>query len=711
MLTLDDFFLLQKPFADTIAAHLPLPATIDLYALAVDGTMHPLHDHLCGERLPVSEDLHALTHPWIAEGQLVFPFPLTSKEMATAVADDIDPTFLRKMSTSWLRETREALLDRFQEIRLGSIDPETELYNRRALTFFLQARQEASSGFFFLINTVFCRRSAARNLQRLKEIADWLLAMRQGQYFSFGYGVFGVYMPLASRKSALKTARNLQHQLRREGMSKVQIGFGQLSHDQDHTGGKGLEQCWRALEVAEKRGPFGLCDIDVIDTRASHPFHLTNTELLRQGRQQWSRLQRFTLALLTFHSHQDALPSWIGAVNDQMAASDWSVLASGEQVLLVVPDDLHEAGVDSIETVIEDARRRFGAGSFLAGVASWPCLDCTKGDVVGNCLKAQRHATFLEPGSVVFFDHLTLNISGDSFFEEGEYQAALREYRRGLRLHPGDVNLLNSLGVTLVECNRLRDAADCFQDALRQEPDNYMALVNLGRVRQTLGLQEGAVECFERAFSTHAGDTHAGQELFLPLAQLYIEFGRHEKAITVLEQWLHRPDSNKEFLLFRLLGQCSLEIGHPSEAMQACQRALRLFPQDNISLSILGVLYVEQGEGSELGVSLCTKALALDRFNPDHWYRLGRAYCHIGHYTEALDACHHCLHLHRTHVDGIVQLGMVHQAMGDVKRAHKYFLKALSVKGCSEALADRIQTLLNEQQKGRPVSDMKLDTV
>jgi len=400
--------------------------------------------------------------------------------------------------------------------------------------------------------------------------------------------------------------------------------------------------------------------------------------------------------LITFHqTPREVIASWIEMHQDNVAKNGGTILVHGQNVMLLFSDQPQERIVATIESVVAEGRKRFGAEPFYAGVAFWPCLDFAKGDVVNNCLKAQRHAAYFGPGSLVVFDHISLNISGDYFFDEGDYRAALREYRRGLRLRPGDVNLINSLGVTLVECSQLRAAANCFQDALKQEPDNYMALVNLGRVRQTLGQQEGALECFEHAFTTHYEDESAGQELFLPLARLYADFGHFGKAINVLEQWATRPGSDQEFLLFRLLGLCAMENGQPEKAINACQKALRLFPQDNIALSVLGLLYVEQGEGSELGLSLCNKALALDNFNPDHWYRLGRAYRHVGQFAEALDACRHCLQLQRTHTASMVQLGIIYKAMGRVKLAKKFFLRAASTKDCPEVLADQARFLLN----------------
>jgi tetratricopeptide (TPR) repeat protein len=385
----------------------------------------------------------------------------------------------------------------------------------------------------------------------------------------------------------------------------------------------------------------------------------------------------------------------------QAVGSDGEYLAGSDTLAsILIPDGSQETVTRCIDAVLTTCHERYGREAVSLGIASWPCLDFIKSDIPGNCLKALYHGSFLGPGSVVYFDHLSLNISGDYFFDEGDYQSALREYHRGLRQQPGDINLMNSLGVALVEHGQERRAAACFQDVLRQDAENYMALVNLGRVCQTLGKKEDAVRCFERAYRKHGQDDACGQELFLPLGRLYTEFGYPEKAIAIFEHWRTRPGSESEFLLFRLLGQSYMENQQPEEAIKACQRALRLFPHDSISMSTLGLLYVEQGEGSDVGLSLCNKALSLDNFNPDHWYRLSRALLCIGKRAEALEAGKQCLHLQRTHVEGTAQMGQVHKALGRDKLAKRYYMQALALKQCTQLHAKRIRRSLDELSRG-----------
>lgn len=696
MLTLDDLYVLHGPLAEEVNRLLPIPGDIAFYALTGNGVLHPLQEHLADERRSVAEQTASFSQPRVMDDQLIIPLSLVSGECAVAVVSEVDPGFLRKMSASWMRELRDELLQRFEQIRLTYIDPETALYNRRAAAAFLCAPAAEDPGFFFLINTVFYRRSAAGNLQKLRETADLLLALTRGQCFSFGYGVFGLLLPVQSRRRALHTAHHLQRQLRREGMSRVQVGFSRVTVGEQQTETEVPDRFWRSLDIAEKRGPVGICDIDAVDERHPHPFQLSCPALLEKIQEKWRGLPCFSLALLS----RQAMAETAAAFDAQMeqAVSDYGAYFAGDDdfSLVLFPGQTPETVARRVDALAQTCRERYGEEAVAISVASWPCLDFSKGDVLRNCLKARHHGAFLGPGSVVFFDHLSLNISGDYYFDEGDYQAALREYRRGLRLQPGDVNLINSLGVALVECNRERQAAGCFRDVLRQDPDNYMALVNLGHVSQTLGDKAGALECFERAYQAHSQDESAGQELFLPLGRLYAELGRHDKAIVILELWRDRPGSDREFLLFRLLGQSYMELGRASEAINACQKALRLFPQDSVSLSTLGLLYVEQGEGGEVGLSLCNKALSLDNFNPDHWRRLSRALLRLGNMVEALEAGKQCLRLRRNDTEGLLQLGNLHSAMGRTKSAKKYFSKALAKKNCTEFQAEQLRKRIDD---------------
>lgn len=684
MLSREDVHVLKVPLAREVQRHLPIPASVRFYC------SHDPADNVSPadlaipdeswERVPPAEN--SFVDSLFADGQCIASLSLASGLSAAVVVQDVDPLLLRKISSVWWRQVRTTLPERLEEIRLGYVDPETDLYNRRAAEAYLQDPDEAGAGIFLMINTVFPRRSAGGNLQKIKEIAVLLPALTRSSCFSFGYGVFGVFLETGDREQALQTARYLQHRLKREGMRKVHVGCAQLARFEADGRLNILEKCWQSLGKAEKRGPFGIGDPDGDMAQRTAPFQLAHTELFDSLKVQWRSLAGFTLAVLSGPS--ELFGGDFMADNNfmEVVKTHGTCCGASENVaLLLFPEAPWTTIHRCIDTVHGMCREKYGDSVVAIGIASWPCLDFAKKDIPANCLKALAHGSFLSPGSVVVFDHLSLNVSGDLYFEEGDYRSAIREYRRGLLLKPGDINLINSLGVALAETNQGRLAADCFLEVLRKDPDNYMALVNLGYVHLSRRQKEAALACFERARKRMPQDDTTGQELYLSLGRLYNELGRYGQAVTVLEQWQDLPGSEKEYLLFRLLGQGYWETGRPEKAIVACQRALQLFPRDSISLSMLGVLYVEQGEGSDVGLSLCNRALGLDPFNEDHWCRLGRALLHIGNHVDALDAVKQGLRIRRNHVEGHLLLGAVLFAQRRYRQAKRYFLRVMNMKG------------------------------
>lgn len=693
MLCLDDLSVLAEPMAQEVQRCLPMPAVVSFCVVAADASLQPLR-HSMGALTTTSTETIEIIEAQLLDKQLLLPLVLPSGERVIVAVSEVVPALLKKMSPVWLRTLQQSLVARFETIRLAYVDVDTELFNRRATELFFQEAVAGTKLCFFLLNTPVKRRSAGATFQKNKEIADLLQVLTHGLCFSFGFGVFGIVREVRDREQALSAAHYLQHQLKQEGQPTAQIGFAAV-RGASPQGAEDLERLWRALVIAEKRGPFGICDIDAADERHEHLFQLSAADLLSKLKKAWRNRPAFTLVALSLQPLTDAT-SALEQCLETLAQGTAKYIGMADNLAMVLFDRPEEQTIRQYIDWVQTACLQEGVVAIgSVGVASWPCLDFARADVPGNCLKALLHASFFDSGSVVFFDFLTLNISGDVFFEEGDYRAAIREYRRGLKWMPGDVNLTNSLGVALVECNQKRQAAACFHEVLDKEPDNYMALINMGNVSQTLRQHALALDCFERALGVRTGEDATRQELFSSLARLYTDLGRHEQATPILEKWRSLPGSEREFLLFRLLGGNYLETGRPEEAIIACQRALRLFPQDSISMSMLGLLYVEHGEGSEIGLALCRKALALDNFNPDHWYRLGRALLYDGGRDGALKAVRRCLKLRRGHVAATLLLGSIHQLAGRQRQAERCFRLAVSLRGCSPQQVEMAQQRLS----------------
>jgi tetratricopeptide (TPR) repeat protein len=330
------------------------------------------------------------------------------------------------------------------------------------------------------------------------------------------------------------------------------------------------------------------------------------------------------------------------------------------------------------------------------GYCTYPDGNGSRTDCIRRCYKALMHGDFYGEGSVVHFDHLSLNVSGDWYFEQGDFRQAVREYSQGLKRMPGEKNLLNSLGVALIEMKRISQAITAFQEVLEQDPDNHMALVNLGYAFLQKGQRQKALRFFEKAYEVqyHAG--LEGVDVLRQLSRLYIFFGRFQDALVALRRWQEAGDTEHDFLFHQLFGRARFETGSAGPAMQALQKALRLHPKDAESLSLLGLIYICENEGEEAGRILLEKSLSLDGSRAVYWYRYGAALLHLARYDEALAAVRKSLCLKKTDIDAGLLLVEILMRQQKKKQARRHLDRLQARNGMNAVQKQRAAKLFSE---------------
>jgi tetratricopeptide (TPR) repeat protein len=323
--------------------------------------------------------------------------------------------------------------------------------------------------------------------------------------------------------------------------------------------------------------------------------------------------------------------------------------------------------------------------SFSFGVSVFPFHGFRKTESLLNSRKALLHTRFFGPDTVTFFDGVSLNISGDIYYGEGDLVRAVREYRRGIELDPDNINLLNSLGGAYAQMNRPREAVRYFERALEIDPKNYMALFNLGVAYLMSGEDLQAIDCFERAVkSKKTGSENLDSDLYLHLGRLYCRAGKYRQAAKLLEK-VEEGEPGKVMsrrsagrgTASRFLGEAYKGLGRRREAIVCLQRATRHNPRDAASLSMLGELYSLENQGDDVALALCRQAVEMDEAQWEHWLRLGTVAFQGGFLQEALAALRESLRRNRKGVDAIFMLGRVHAGLGHKRRAAAMYKKVL----------------------------------
>jgi tetratricopeptide (TPR) repeat protein len=292
-----------------------------------------------------------------------------------------------------------------------------------------------------------------------------------------------------------------------------------------------------------------------------------------------------------------------------------------------------EADEDLCRDIAKKIKRNLaknGNKTVTIGIALYPTINFDKDKILYNAHKALHHAAFFGPGNAVFFDTISLNISGDRLYQKDDINGAIEEFKTALMLDPLNVNVHNSLGVCYGALEAFEKALEHFEQAIQIDPEEIMALHNAGIVNILTNNKDKALELLLKA-------ENIGEDIFEVVFQagkLYLEKGEFEKARQLLEKAVKlRPKSGTAF---RYLGECYESAQMTDDAVFTYKKAIRLNPNDAYSLSAFGHLFDLQGENPEITMMFCQQSIDIAPENGLFRSRLAGLYLKQNQLKEAL---------------------------------------------------------------------------
>lgn len=263
------------------------------------------------------------------------------------------------------------------------------------------------------------------------------------------------------------------------------------------------------------------------------------------------------------------------------------------------------------------------------GTAVYPTLSFEKKETLENACKAVDHACFFGPDSTIPFDDVSLNISGDKLFQNGNIDAAVREFNAALQLNPKNINVRNSLGVCYGLLGRLDLAKQEFAAAICCNGLEVMTLYNLGLVHMLLADREKALDYFQKALKLN-DDIF---EVTFQTGQLLLEMGETETSRPYIDRAIQLDPSSSQ--AYRVLGDYYLARDLLSDAIGAYKKAIKLNPNDAAALSALGGVYDLRDENTEIATLYCEKSVQLSPEEGLFHLRLGKLYLKQDRVNEA----------------------------------------------------------------------------
>ncbi len=329
----------------------------------------------------------------------------------------------------------------------------------------------------------------------------------------------------------------------------------------------------------------------------------------------------------------------------------------------------YHAGITSqkLETAYKDlCQKALEAGLHLAvGIASYPCLQAHKGDILDYCHKALDLALLLQEPKVGTIGTLAFNISADQRYSRGDVFGAVEEYKQALLADPNNAMAWNSLGVCMAALSRYSEARSHFKEALKlwkdSEKESLMqtipscstsqielaaTLYNLGTVCQNLGENRAAAKHFKDCIESNSSHYFA----HIRLGQLAEQAGKLGQARQYYAQGVALEKQEQQGstsapqkkahagIAYRHLAKVSLQQGKHAEARELLHETLLHNPQDAVALCLLAEIYLQGGEDPSMAEMLARKSVGLRPEYALAWRVLGQSLRALGREDDALNA-------------------------------------------------------------------------
>lgn len=648
---------------------------------------------------------------WLKPDKLLLPIACADNSNLAILVDGIDDLLIENASSQWLNETHSAIFRQFYEARRDFIEPLTSLGDVNSLNMYLNRVVPEEEVHLVLVESLPPAKSVKEAFLHIRDTGRVLEEFNRFSFplFHLGQGVFCYVITRGDKDFIKSLSHSLLDVARNRGLRRIRIGFSSYSKERHQREASDrlvqtlVDEAWKALQKAGRRGPYAFCDYQLLVNPELFPLKAIGRSTTGKLSYRWKDIKKFSLAYLRpdFHDRKTFDVVITKLLSKEIVIADdqgYFVLRPGKSA-----GNTEKWASSLIKKVVKAEGERF---SLSAGISSYPFRDYKRPEIARNCMKALLHGTFFGPGSCVVFDSLSLNVSGDAYFGESDVSGAVREYRKGLELAPDDVNLLNSLGVAYALMNMSSKALEAFNEVLDIDPKNFMALYNRGlgekkqkEYRQAVKSFSLAQDVFNRADEEEAASI---SELQFQLGVCHFYLGEYRLCVKVMKKWYaaKKNERGAERCL-RYIGISYYHLGDFKQSAKWLQRALVANQSDSEALSLLGTVYLKTGEGDDIACKLCERSVELEPENPEYKIRYAHSLAVSKKTDEALDLLRACTRYRNFRADAWLELARIHQSNGDVRSCDRYLKMIFSAKTVTPALLDKAKKLQASLAKKR----------
>jgi tetratricopeptide (TPR) repeat protein len=255
--------------------------------------------------------------------------------------------------------------------------------------------------------------------------------------------------------------------------------------------------------------------------------------------------------------------------------------------------------------------------------------------------------------------------------QAGKLDDAIRDYRAFLDMYPGVVQVRSNLGAALAAQGQYQEAIFEYKRALRIAPDAQVSL-NLARAYYKAAQFPAAIEQLEIVRKSMAADLQAVQLL----ADCYLRTGEYKKVIELLEPQ-RRANPNDAAIAY-MLGTALVRDGQSGEGQSIINQILKYGDSAEARL-LIGTTKLGVNEFAGARADL-QRAVELNPTLPDAHAYYGLSLLGTGDQEGARKAFQQELEINPNNFDANLRLGFMLRQDQDYKAALPYLARALDVR-------------------------------
>jgi tetratricopeptide (TPR) repeat protein len=253
---------------------------------------------------------------------------------------------------------------------------------------------------------------------------------------------------------------------------------------------------------------------------------------------------------------------------------------------------------------------------------------------------------------------------------KGEVEKARAEFENALRLDPNNADALLNISSILRAEGRTPQAEQLVQRALQVDPNSVGALSQLAEIRRDQGDLDDAVRLFREAIGIQGGMPF----LYIGLGDVQQRAGRMEEALASFRSALELdPDSQKAHYN---LGVTLANLGRVDEAIAEYEKALAMGENTAEAASShnnLGAIYLDRGE-LDKAAQRFERAVALAPGHLESKYNLALIYQEQGKLDESVTLLETAAQLQPNHELVNLRLGLAYIDQGRAEDAYRSLL-------------------------------------